>query len=230
MTLLIGKRYEPELAQSLGAQGIEVIWLPDNKDIDPRLAGHADLSVFASDGYIVAAKGVYPAIVNLLTNRGCTVIEAEREQGPEYPRDVGLCVCSTGKYTLYDPKTVDPAVAPLLRGRLVPVNQGYARCAAAVVDGHSIITADAGVSRAAKNAGMDVLDIEPGHIELRGYDHGFIGGASFKINNNVVAFTGKLTGHPDEGRIYEFLARHGQKALILTDKPIFDIGGAIALP
>ena len=117
-----------------------------------------------------------------------------------------------------------------MHGRLVPVNQGYTRCAAAVVDDHSIITADAGVSRAAKNAGMDVLDIAPGHIELKGYDHGFIGGASFKINNNVVAFTGKLDGHPDEGRIYDFLAGHGQKALILTDRPIFDIGGAIALP
>ena len=230
MTLLIGKRYEPELAQSLGAQGIEVIWLPDNKDIDPRLAGHADLSVFFGHGYIVAAKGAYSTIVNLLTNRGYTVIQAEREQGPEYPDDVGLCVCATGKYKIYDPKTVDPAVVPLLGGKLVPVNQGYTRCAAAVVDDHSIITADAGVSRATKNAGMDVLDIATGYIELKGYDQGFIGGASFKIDNNVVAFTGKLTGHPDEGRIYEFLARHGQKALILTDRPIFDIGGAITLP
>ena len=230
MTLLIGKRYEPELAQSLGAHGIEVIWLPDNRDIDPRLAGHADLSVFVGQGHVVAAKGVYPVIVNLLTNRGYTVIEAERKQGPVYPNDVGLCVCATGKYTLYDPKTVDPAVAPLLGGKLVSVNQGYTRCAAAVVDDHSIITADAGVSRAAKNAGMDVLDIEPGYIELKGYGHGFIGGASFKISDNTVAFTGKLTEHPDGGHIYEFLAKHGQKALILTDRPIFDVGGAIALP
>ena len=230
MTLLIGKRYEPELAQSLGAQGIEVIWLPDNKDIDPRLAGHADLSVFVNHGHAVAAKRVYPTIVNLLTNSGYTVTQAEREQGPVYPNDVGLCVCATGKYTLYDPKTVDPAVAPLLGGKLVSVNQGYTRCAAAVVDDHSIITADAGVSRAAKNAGMDVLDIEPGYIELKGYGHGFIGGASFKISDNTVAFTGKLTEHPDGGHIYEFLAKHGQKALILTDRPIFDVGGAIALP
>ena len=230
MTLLIGKRYQPELAQSLGAQGIEVIWLPDNEDVDPRLAGHADLSVFVTDGHVMVAKGVYSTIVNLLTNIEYAVIEAEREQGPEYPNDVGLCVCATGKYTIYDPKTVDPAVVPLLGGKLVPVKQGYARCVAAVVDDHSIITADAGVSRAAKNAGMDVLNIAPGHIELKGYDHGFIGGASFKIDNNTVAFTGRLTGHPDEGRIYDFLAGHGQKALILTDRPIFDIGGAIALP
>ena len=230
MTFLIGKRYEPIVAQSLGAQGIEVLWLPDNEDVDPRLAGHADLSIFVSDGHIVAAKGIYPHIVMFLTNNGYTVEPADREQGPDYPRDAGLCVCATEEYVIYDPATVDPAVRALLRGKRVLVNQGYARCAAAIVDGHSIITSDAGVCRAAKNAGMDVLLIDPGYIELDGYDYGFIGGASFKINNNVVAFTGKLDEHPDEGRIYDFLAAHGQKALFLTDRPIFDIGGAIALP
>ncbi len=230
MTFLIGKRYEPELAQSLARQGIEAFWLPDNNDVDPRLAGHADLSVFVSDGHVVAAKGIYPYIVNFLTNRGYMVTEAQREQGPDYPRDAGLCVCATGEYTIYDPAAVDPAVLPLLCGKPVHVNQGYARCAAAIVDDHSIITSDAGVSRAAKNAGMDVLLIEPGHIDLDGYDYGFIGGASFKINSNTVAFTGNLDGHPDEGRITDFLAAHGQKALFLTDRPIFDIGGSIVLP
>ena len=230
MTLLIGRRYAPELAQSLGAQGIEVLWLPDNKDIDPRLAGHADLSVFVKDKHVIAAKRVYPYIVNTLTNRGYTVQQASREQGPAYPDDVGLCILDTGKYTIHDPATVDPAVRALLTGKPVEVSQGYARCAGLAVDDHSIITSDAGVSRAAKSAGMDVLDVAPGYVELKGYDYGFIGGASFIINNDTVAFTGKLSGHPDEGCIYDFLAAHGKRPLILTDRPIFDIGGAIALP
>ena len=229
MKLLIGKRYRPFLAQSLGALGIETFWLPDNRDVDPRLAGHADLAVFAAGNHIIAARGVYPYIVNILTNRGYTIEQAEREQSPEYPEDVGLCVCTTGKYNIYDPETIDPAVLPLLSGKPVEVRQGYARCAATVVDDHSIVTSDAGVSSAAKKAGMDVLLIGPGHIRLEGYNYGFIGGASFKLNNNVV-FTGKLDDHPDKERIYGFLAQHGQKPLFLTDKPIFDIGGAIALP
>ena len=174
MTLLIGKRYEPLLAQGLAALGVEPLWLPDNDAIDPRLAGHADLSVFAAGTSVIAAKGIYPHIVNNLTNRGYTVRQAEREQGPDYPKDAGLCVCTTGKYTIYDPTAADPAVLPFLTGKLIEVRQGYARCAAAVVDDHSIITADAGVSRAAKNAGMDVLDIAPGYIELKGHSHGFV--------------------------------------------------------
>ena len=225
MTLLIGERYRPLLAQSLAAQGLAVFWLPDNAAVDPRLAGHADLSVFVSGRRAVVAEGVYPYIVNFLTNRGYTVSRSNR-QGPVYPADAGLCVRRTGKYTIYDPETVDPAVQDMLDGVPVAVRQGYARCAAAAVDDHSIITADAGVSRAAKNAGMDVLDIAAGHIALDGYDAGFIGGALFLLNSNMY-FTGVLDRHPDRDRIIRFVAEHGKKPVFLTDRPIFDIGGAI---
>ncbi len=156
-------------------------------------------------------------------------VSRSREQGAEYPRDAGLCVCRTGRYTIYNPRTVDPAVLDILDGIPVTVSQGYARCAAAIVDDHSIITADAGVSRAAKAAGMDVLDIAPGHIALEGFEYGFIGGASLKIRDDTLAFTGTLDKHPDRERIFRFLADHGQKHIFLTDGPIFDIGGAISV-
>ena len=230
MTLLIGERYRPKLAQSLGAQGIDVFWTPDDPALDPRLAGHADLGVFVSgDRAVVARELCASNIVNYLTNRGYA-IQPSREQGAEYPRDAGLCVCWTGKYTIYNPKTADPSVLAVMGGIPVAVSQGYAKCAAAVVNERSIITADAGVSRAAKNAGMDVLLIAPGHIALDGYEYGFIGGAAFKICDDTVAFTGKLDGHPDKQRILEFLAARGQKCVFLTEDPIFDIGGAVALP
>ncbi len=229
MTLLIGERYRAQIAQSLAAQGIEVLWLPDNPDVDPRLAGHADLSVFASGRHVIAEKGIYFYIVRFLTNRGYIVLRAGR-QCAAYPDDAGLCVCDTGKYVLYNPRTADPAAVALSCGMPVAVAQGYTRCAVNIVNDHSIITADAGVSRTAKKAGMDVLQITPGYIRLDGFDYGFIGGASFKISDTVMAFTGMLDRHPDKDRIMAFLTGHGLRAVFLTDGPIFDIGGAVALP
>ncbi len=227
MTLLIGERYRSRLAQSLAAQGIDAFWLPDNAALDPRLAGHADLSAFVCKDRAVVAESLYSSyIVNYLTNRGYKTVRSGR-QGPAYPDDVGLCVCWTGRYTIYNPRTADPSVPEMLDGVPVAVSQGYAKCAAFVVDDHSIVTADAGVSRAAKNAGMDVLDITPGYIALDGYEYGFIGGASFIISDNAVAFTGRLDEHPDNDRILIFLAKHGKKPVFLTEDPIFDIGGAI---
>ena len=227
MSLLIGGRYRQKLVQSLAAQGIDVFWTADDPALDPRLQGHVDLSVFVCGKQAVVADCLGKTdIVNYLTNREYTVRLSE-EQGAVYPRDAGLCVCRTGKYMLYNPRTADPAVLEVLDGIPVTVSQGYTKCAAAVVDDHSIITADPGVSRAAKNAGMDVLDIHPGHIVLDGFDQGFIGGSSFKISDDTIAFTGTLDEHPDRERILCFLAEHGQGAVFLTEEPVFDIGGAI---
>lgn len=230
MTLIIGKRYRPKLEKSLENQGISAVWLPDNPDIDPRLAGHADLSVFMpSAGTLVVAKGIYPHIVNYLTNRGYSVITSH-EQGKVYPTDAGLCVCATGRYTIYNPKTVDAAAAPLITGVPIRVSQGYAKCSVCVVADDAIITADSAIASRAADAGMDVCKIQPGHIFLEGFDYGFIGGASFLIDEKHLAFTGTLGQHPDKEHIFAFLAKHGVRPLFLTNEPIFDIGGAVALP
>ena len=213
------------MAQSLAAQGIEPFWLPDAAALDPKLAGHADLIVFRAGTRIFAAAEAVPCIVSFLTNRGYAV-EPVSGLGKTYPRDVPLCICATGRYTIYNEATACiPAVAAA-GGIPVRVRQGYARCAAAIVDDHSIITADASVSRASKIAGMDVLDIAPGHVTLDGYDTGFIGGASF-LYKDTVYFTGTLDKHPDRERIVAFIAEHGKSPVFLTDRPIFDIGGAI---
>ena len=223
--ILIGERYRDKLAQSLAAQGIEPFWLPDDPALDPRLAAHADLCAFRAGDTVFAAEEVYPHIVNFLTNRGYSV-RAVPGQGNTYPADVPLCICATGAYTIYNEATAySPAVAAA-GGVPVHVRQGYTKCATLIVNEESIVTADASVSRAAKSAGMNVLDIAPGHIILDGYDTGFIGGASFKIDDTVY-FTGTLREHPDEERIIGFLRERGKRPVFLTEEPIFDIGGAI---
>ncbi len=146
--------------------------------------------------------------------------------GKVYPADVPLCICATGRYTIYNKYTAYGPAVTAAGGIPVHVRQGYTRCAAAIVDERSIVTADASVSRAAKNVGMDVLTITPGHIILDGYDTGFIGGASFMIEDTMY-FTGTLDEHPDKERIVRFVTEHGKRPVFLTDRPIFDIGGAI---
>ncbi|MCD8117342.1 MAG: hypothetical protein LUE21_09570 [Oscillospiraceae bacterium] len=76
---------------------------------------------------------------------------------------------------------------------------------------------------------MDVLEITPGYIELSGYQYGFIGGASFRLDAHTIAFTGTLDRHPDKMRILSFLAKHSVKPVFLTDRPLFDVGGAVLL-
>jgi hypothetical protein len=227
MRLLIGEKYKKKLWKSLAAQGFEVDFLPDNSQVDTRLSGHADLMVCRIGNELIASKN----IVNILTNRGYSVIPAEREQSAGYPHDAGLCVCLTGKYVVYNPKTIDPKVAARI-GNYIPVRvaQGYSKCAVCVVDENSIISADSGAVAEAAKAGMDVLIIEPGHILLDGFREGFIGGATFQPTPDKLVFTGLLDQHPDKERILRYLRKKLVEPLFLTDAPLFDIGGAVALP
>lgn len=227
--LIVGERYRNKLQNGLRAFQPSVFWLPDNPDMDPRLAGHADLSVLKVDEHTLAAGGgVYSYIVNSLTNKGYTVIKSSR-QGKIYPQDAGLCVCRAGQYVICNPKTVDPVVLPLLGGKRIEVSQGYTKCTVCTVSDEAIITADRVIADKAKLAGLDVLQIEPGHIALDGFDYGFIGGAAFKLDQNTLAFTGTLENHPNGEQIMQFLQKHAIRPVFLTDGPIFDIGGAISV-
>lgn len=229
MKLAIGERYRNSLEKELRELNARILWLPDNPDVDKRLAGHADLSVFSESNIIIAENSAYNCIVNSLTCNA-VIIESSRKQGPVYPADAALCACSTGKYILYNPKTVDPLIPEHTNLIQIPVNQGYTNCSVCVVSSDAIITADDVIASRADLVGMDVLKIQPGHIKLDGFDYGFIGGASFLLDTNRMAFTGILSDHPDETRILGFLEKHGLEPVYLTKTPIFDIGGAIRLP
>lgn len=229
MRLAIGGRYREILEDSLNKCNVSVIWLPDNPDVDKRLAGHADLSVFSGDNIVITSNSARSTIVRGLTN-GVITATCSRPQSPIYPADAALCACSTGKYIIYNPKTVDPLIPAHTKLISVPVDQGYTNCSVCVVSNDAIITADEMISFRAEQAGMDVLKLQPGYIKLDGFDYGFIGGASFLLDAKRMAFTGILSGHPDEERILTFLNSHGLEPVYLTKYALFDIGGAIPIP
>ena len=70
---------------------------------------------------------------------------------------------------------------------------------------------------------------DPRFIRLDGFEHGFIGGSAFKIAADKLCFTGVLDAFPEDeqNRILEFLEKKGIIPIYLTDRPVFDIGGAI---
>ncbi|NCB52379.1 MAG: hypothetical protein EOM54_10960 [Clostridia bacterium] len=226
--MLIGERYRDKLNAPLKTRGIEAIWLPENKNVDPRLSGHADLSVIHLGGDKLVAQG--DECVNILTNRGFDVIPSTSPQRAEYPADAGLCGCILGEFFIHNPQLSDKAVLKNLGSRkIISVNQGYAKCAVCVVAEKTIITSDAGIAGSAESNGIEVLKIRPGHIGLEGFGYGFIGGSTFKLSEHEMAFTGTLSDHPDSIAIIDFLGLKGITPVFLTDSPIFDIGSAVTI-
>ena len=234
-TVIIGEKYCNMLRNGVENWGINVLPMPDNPCIDARLSGHADLSVLHLGGnrLLLAPYLKGSSFSQQLGNMGFDLEFADIEQSALYPNDAQMNVCILGNKVIYNPQTGSDAIVKYLtigNGAIqVSSRQGYSRCSVCVVNDNAIITADEGIYRSAEAHGIDVLKIQPGYIDLPGFDYGFIGGASFKISATKLAFTGRLDSHPDAERITEFASLHNVDIVYITDKQAFDIGGAIPI-
>ncbi len=114
--------------------------------------------------------------------------------------------------------------------KTVNINQGYARCSALIVNNNAVVTSDISIANTLKANGVEVLLISPGHIVLDGYDYGFIGGASGKINKDTIVFFGNLKNHPDYDKIENFCHEYGVSIKILCNNiPLTDVGGMVQI-
>ena len=215
----LGEKYREDLEKPLQNLGITPFWLPENRAVDPRLSGHADLVLLHLGGNRVLTY------LDRLPDIGLDAMKISG-QGREYPADARLCACVVGRFCIHNFRISEAGIAGFER---VDVRQGYAKCCTCVVDAHSVITSDEGIARAAARHGLDVLRIRPGYVDLPGFDTGFIGGTAFRISERALAFTGRLDAHPDRADIEAFLRSRGIEPVYLTDRPAFDIGSAVPL-
>lgn len=231
-TLVIGSGWN-EIARAIRALEINVVELPENSSVSKPVRGHADMAAYyCGDGKIILCKGTYCKRASVEFPGDCVLRAAINEQGERYPRDVNLNACELGQVLLCAQNFTDPAI--LLHahecGKIIAdTKQGYTKCSVCVLDEKHIITADDSITAAARRAKIDVLKISPGFFQLPGYEYGFIGGASFKIAEDTIAFTGSLHGHPNEREILEYINALGIQPVYLTEGKCVDIGSAIAL-
>lgn len=233
--VLIGEKYSPKIKIPLENRGIKVLEVPDNPFVDERVSGHADLSVLHLGGNeIVLApflKG--SGFEKEISELGFDIFFPDFLQRKEYPNDSYLNMCLCADKLICNPKTAHSPIVQYLtiekRFEMLGVKQGYSKCSVCVVDSNSIITSDQGIHKRAVASGMDSLIISPAYVDLDGFDYGFIGGASFKLSDNEIAFTGNLDRHPDRDKILNFLSLHNIIPVYITENDAFDIGSAIQI-
>lgn len=225
--IIIGEKYRNLLENALFTHNLESIWLKSNPYVDERLSGHADLSAAHLGKSIILSEFLKPC------EQIHNIIAAKYVPDPQqavYPYDAGLNICIVGERLFYNPKTANSKLIEKCGCKqLIPVKQGYTKCSICVVDESSIITSDKRIAEAAKNAGMCALYLPEPFVKLDGFDYGFIGGASFKISADELAFTGVIDDTIIKSKIESFLCDRNIKPIYLTGKPIFDIGSAIPL-
>ncbi len=146
--------------------------------------------------------------------------------GSKYPENIRYNAACTGKYFIHNIKYTDPDLLQAAdKVEKINVPQGYTKCNTLIVDEDSIITSDIGIYNSCCGK-LDVLLIKAGHIKLKNFPYGFIGGASGRIGNTII-FNGNLEPHPDFERITEFIKERGLEIKYFREYPLEDIGSII---
>lgn len=191
---------------------------------------HADMQILPINSKVFILNEC-KLLASKLSNKN--IIYCKNKAGDRYPKNILLNFLYINN-TLYGKlSAIDKNLLVYCRNnniKTVNVNQGYARCSTLVVNDNAAVTSDLSIKKALKNNGVEVLLISPGNIVLDGYDYGFIGGASGKIDENTVVFFGNVKNHPDYFKIKNFADKHNVSIKILCkENPLTDIGGVVKI-
>ncbi len=226
---LINERTPFEIRDSLSAYG-KCIPLPCLDSLPFPVCYHPDMLMAEIFGRIFVHREFRKG-QEILEHLGVPFCVSEKEVGAVYPGDVALNCFSVGDFLFAKENAVSGEVLTWARKNgknVISVKQGYAKCSTAIAGGR-IASADRGIVKAAQNAKIPALLLPPHLIGIEVYDTGFIGGASLTLDESTLGFFGNIEVHPSYEALKAFFSEVGVEIISLSDKPLFDYGGAITL-
>lgn len=223
-------RTPDEICRNLKQIGLHILMIPGTQRVSGPVAAHPDMQLFIHDKNAFVHPHIDKTFLREL-EKFCTITICGTVLQQDYPRDIAYNIAYTGGFAIHSINRTEPSILEYLKSRnaaLINTRQGYSKCSTLLVDSESIITADISIDKSARNAGMSSLLISPGHVELPGYQYGFIGGASGRFMD-MVLFTGSIDGHPDRNRIHEFIESRGLKVKVLSKLKVLDTGSILII-
>jgi len=166
----------------------------------------------------------------LIAMRGSILKPMKSSLGPVYPFSVPFNGKSIDRCWIHNLTYTDPDLLRILESlgwEMIHVNQGYTGCSLLAFSGkfhkRCGITSDNGIYKALVNKGFHMLLIEPGYIQLKGMDYGFIGGSCLNIDK-AVFFNGDLSTHPNGDQIRRFITDEALGCFEVRHKVLADFG------
>ncbi len=218
----------------LKRMGLELLKINPHPQLYDAVCSHPDMLFHHIGGnVIVYAPGADPEAVSKLAGHGFRMMIGESRLKPVYPGDIAYNVARVGKWYFHNLKYTDIRIREYME-RLgvepVHVSQGYVKCSVLPVDINSIVTSDAGIARAARDKGLDVLLLKCGDsIRLPGLDYGFIGGACSMLSASVCAINGSLEKLNDFKSLLSFLSERNIAVVETSKDSVTDVGSILPL-
>lgn len=227
--LIIGKKYTEEIKE-LEALGYNCITINLSSNLDEEICSHTDILCFKlSDNILLAESSLAGELSKKISDY--IIIGIDKISSP-YPDDIKLNAAYLGNKIICNSKYTSTQIIDFCNSNnieLINTNQGYTKCNLCILNNNAVITEDDGLSSLLKKCQTDVLKIEPGYVRLSEKHYGFIGGASGKIADDTIYFSGNLSEHPDYENILMFLNNYNIKPVFNKYRKLSDFGGLITL-
>jgi hypothetical protein len=230
-TVCLSENANEILKERLRSKKYELIEVKRTDTVYEAISAHCDIYVCKIYDELVVAPVQVPLIRDDLLRHGIRYYQGVDKVGYNYPTNIRYNAAQIGRHLIHDTGHTDPAILNIARElgmKLIHVRQGYTKCNLVVVGENSAITSDLGLAAALHKHGIDVLLISQGHVNLPGLPYGFLGGASGKVDYEII-FNGNLSAHPDFENIKKFIRQRGLRVTWFEDYPLEDIGSIIQL-
>ncbi len=214
----------------LKGEGFEVIKLPPMQRLPSAIASHTDILILKiRDRLFLSRKYCEECGEALSLPRGLNIRLTESAQGEKYPSDAIFNGLILGDLFFCKRDSFSQEALEYARSlgyEVRSVRQGYPACTTLKISENAAITADAGMERALREAGVSVLKIENGSVSLPPYEYGFIGGAG-GLYKDKVYFLGDIKTHKNADAIIGFIENFGKRTVSLSNEPLADLGGIL---
>ena len=223
MKVYISDKISEEIFSNLTKYAEDIILLPDFDQLPVPVASHADMLMYKLNESLLVHKEYYDKNHDLFEDVKVTLTDEFISNA--YPNDILLNALNL-RGTVYCKADYVSRYIRADAVNIVNLKQGYARCSVCNVCETAIITADRNIANSVKD--IDVLLIKEGGIKLDGYNYGFIGGASAKIDRKILFF-GDISEHPGYKKITEFCGKYDTEVISLSDEMLYDYGSMVII-
>lgn len=227
MSICIVNNEDRYIADKLQAYGLEILPTETSYNVSNPISRHADVLYLNTDTAIYVSD-CQKNNIEFLKSRGYNIKSVKLKAG--YKTECMLNVVVSDNLIVANSKVCNPDILLSANKKFINVNQGYTKCSTVVLSKDNFITEDIGIYKAVKAGEKNCLLIEKGHVQLNGYDYGFIGGAAAVLNNhNTILFFGNIKKHPQYDKIKEFCNNLNYDIDYIENIPLQDIGGVVII-
>lgn len=202
-------------------------------DLQEGVNGHPDMVIHPIDEKkFIVAPNVYDYYYEVLSDIGIKVIKGGKTLCRNYPEDIAYNVARIGRYAVHNTHHTDQVLKYYLEEadiKFIHVKQGYSKCSISALGDNKAITSDISIHEKLKSYNIDCMYINPEIVYLKGYNHGFIGGATGLINQNIFLSTGLIGDNSILNCLKNFIISAGYLYDEASSQQIIDLGSIIPI-